>query len=25
VPPETSAWQRFKLRLIAPFIPQSQL
>jgi len=25
VPPETTAWQRFKLRLIAPFIPQSQL
>jgi putative cardiolipin synthase len=25
VPPETSAWQRFKLRLIGPFIPQSQL
>ncbi|WP_432726707.1 phospholipase D family protein [Variovorax sp. W6] len=25
VPPETTAWQRLKLRLIAPFIPQSQL
>lgn len=25
VPPETTAWQRFKLRLVAPFIPLSQL
>ncbi|WP_260397289.1 phospholipase D family protein [Variovorax sp. KBW07] len=25
VPPETTAWQRFKLRLIAPLIPLSQL
>jgi putative cardiolipin synthase len=25
VPPETSAWQRFGLRLVAPFIPVDQL
>ncbi len=25
VPPETTAWQRFKLRLLGPLIPQSQL
>lgn len=25
VPPETTAWQRLKLRLIAPFIPVSEL
>lgn len=25
VPPETTAWQRFKLRLVAPFIPLSEL
>jgi phosphatidylserine/phosphatidylglycerophosphate/cardiolipin synthase-like enzyme len=25
VPPETTAWQRFKLRLLGPFIPQGQL
>jgi putative cardiolipin synthase len=25
VPPETTAWQRFKLRLIAPFIPLNEL
>jgi phosphatidylserine/phosphatidylglycerophosphate/cardiolipin synthase-like enzyme len=24
-PPETTAWQRFKLRLIAPFIPHGEL
>jgi phosphatidylserine/phosphatidylglycerophosphate/cardiolipin synthase-like enzyme len=25
VPPETTAWQRFKLRLVAPFIPLNEL
>ena len=25
VPPETTAWQRFKLRLVAPFIPVNEL
>ena len=25
VPPETSAWMRFKLRLLSPFIPESEL
>ncbi|MGJ7609529.1 MULTISPECIES: phospholipase D family protein [unclassified Variovorax] len=25
VPPETTAWQRFKLRLVAPFIPVDEL
>jgi len=25
VPSETSAWRRFKLRLIAPFVPLNQL
>ena len=25
VPPETTAWQRFRLRLLAPFIPEREL